>query len=227
MTREEFHQRYPELKRNYTPNVDVSKHISQLTLLMVVGPYGVGKSTVMKNLGYAYVPSDTTRLQTESEIDGVDYVFRQDYDQLFQEIQNGQFVQFIIGPSGEFYGTKNSSYPPFGIAMMAVVAKEIENFRSLGFGQTVSAFITPQSFAEWMRRFDNYRSLIPEKRDRRLIEGGQSLALSLSDSQTHFILNDQVADAVHQIQELVAGKRDVGREDVAHAAAREMLDGIN
>lgn len=227
MTREEFHQQYPELKQNYTPNVDVSKHISQLTLLMVIGPSGVGKSTVMKQLGYAYVPSDTTRLQTDSEINGVDYAFRQDYDQIFQEIQNGQFVQFVIGPAGEFYGTKDSSYPAFGIAMMAVVAKEIENFRSLGFGQTISVFITPQSFAEWMRRFDNYRGLEPDKRERRLIEGGQSLALSLDDDQTHFILNDEISDAVHQIQGLVAGKRDVQREDIARAAAREMLDGIN
>jgi guanylate kinase len=227
MTREEFHNQFPELKQNYKPNFDVSKHISQLTLLMVIGPSGVGKSTVMKQLGYTYVPSDTTRLKTESEIDGVDYIFRQDYDQLFKEIQDGQFVQFVVGPAGEFYGTKDSSYPPFGIAMMAVVAKEIENFRSLGFGQTISAFITPQSFDEWMKRFDSYRSLTSGKREHRLIEGGQSLGMSLSDDQTHFILNDQVADAVQQIQSLVAGKTDAWRENAAHESAREMLDGID
>ena len=227
MTREEFHKQFPKLKRNYTPNVDVSKHIAQLTLLMTVGPSGVGKSVVMKQLGYTYVPSDTTRLQTESEIDGMDYVFRQDYDQIFSEIQNGQFVQFVIGPAGEFYGTKDNSYPSFGIATMAVVAKEVKNFRKLGFGQTISAFITPQSFDEWMRRFDNYRSLTPEKRERRLVEGGQSLALSLSDSDMHFILNDEIDEAVHQIQKLVAGETDVERENTARRAAREMLDGIN
>jgi guanylate kinase len=227
MTREEFHKRFPELKRNYMPNVDVSRHVGQLTLLMMIGPSGVGKSAVMKQLGYSYVPSDTTRLQTESEIDGVDYIFRQDYDQIFREIQNGQFVQFIIGPAGEFYGTKDSSYPSFGIAMMAVVAKEVENFRNLGFGQTISAFITPQSFDDWMRRFDSYRSLAPGKSERRLVEGGQSLVLSLSDSQTHFILNDKIGDAVHQIQDLVADKTDVERENIARQAAEKILDSIN
>jgi guanylate kinase len=227
MNRQAFHELLPELKKGYKPSPGLLRHLEELTLLMIIGPSAVGKSTIMKNLPYHYVPSDTTRAQTSEEVHGQDYLFRRDYQKIIGEIRAGQFVQFIAGPAGEFYGTKDKSYPKAGVAMLAVIAEEVKNFRGIGFKQTISAFIAPPSYEEWMRRLDSYRNLTPEKRSRRLAEGRKSIELSLNDPTTHFILNDEVDIAARQIRDLVHGIVNAAREEKARQAAKEMLEGIN
>jgi guanylate kinase len=94
MTREEFLRSLPELVRDYRPAEDVATHIKNLDLLMVIGPSGVGKTAIINRLNLKYIASDTTREQRPDEEEGVDYVFRKDYDKIVEEIKAGRFVLF-------------------------------------------------------------------------------------------------------------------------------------
>src|SRR6266550_839801 len=111
MTSEEFRRQLPELVRNYRPAPDVLNKIKNLNLLMVIGPSGVGKTTIINRLGLRYVPSDTTRDSRLGEQEGVDFYFRKDYGQIVSELKNGQFVQAAVDSGGDLKATKASSYP--------------------------------------------------------------------------------------------------------------------
>ena len=222
MTRLEFLKILPGLIKEYQPTMDVLDKIHKLTLLMIIGPSGVGKTTIIDSLGLKFVPSDTTRPARADEQDGVDMNFRSDYDQVVSDIRNGWFVQIALGASGDIYATKDSSYPASGTAVMPVMADGIPIFRRLGFAKTISVFITPPDFDEWMRRMVNHPAS-EEERAKRLREARRSIEFALTDKEVHFILNDKVNAAVTQIKDLLGEKINQEREAKARKAAQSLL----
>lgn len=219
MTRDEFLKTFTKLLPGYAPSRESLARIKEVNLLIVIGPSGVGKTSIIDRMGLHYVPIDTTRSARPEEKDGIDMFFRTDYDQIISDIKAGEFMQFVAGVSGDFYGTRAANYPSHGWAIMPIIYYEVQTFRRLGFKQTLSVFITPPSCEEWMRRMDNH-PLSEEQRSKRLVEAGHSFDFALSDSQTHFILNDKIEDAVDQAKQLLNGKVDEQREAAAYKAAQ-------
>jgi guanylate kinase len=218
MTREEFIKLLPGLVKDYQAPAMVLSRIRNVDLLMMVGGTGVGKTSIIKQLGVPFVVTDTTRPIRPEEINGLDYFFRTDYEQLINEIKQRNFVQVNIFSTGDFYGTRASSYPEVGFAVYAVVAEKIPQFRQLGFQDTITAFVTPPEFLEWMGRLDR-NNVERDQLANRLSEAKKSYQFALEDSQTHFILNDDLHKAVEQTKMLLAGQADRDREAKARAAA--------
>lgn len=221
MTRDDFLKQLPELVKDYQPLPEVGARIANVDLLMVVGATGVGKTSIIKRLNIPFVITDTTRPSRPDEIDGSDYNFRSDYDQIVAEIKGRKFVQVNIFPTGDFYGTKASAYPELGFADYAIVADRVPEFRKMGFNETITAYITPPNFLEWMSRIDRHNAE-SDQLARRLEEAKRSFNFALSDKDTHFILNDDLDMAVHQTEMLLNGKTDSARE----AKARENAEQI-
>ena len=221
MTRDDLIKQLPDLVRDYQAPPDVLSHISNIDLLMIIGATGVGKTSIIKRLGMPFVPTDTTRPIRPDEIEGTDYFFRTDYEQLVAEIKERKFVQVNIFPTGDFYGTRASSYPEVGLAVYAVVADKIPFFRRLGFNETTSAFITPPTFLEWMDRMDKH-NIESDQLGKRLEEAKYSFNFALTDKDVHFILNDDLDKAVEQTKMLMNGKPDAEREAAGRAAAEEI-----
>jgi guanylate kinase len=218
MTRDDFIKLLPELIRTYQTPPEVLEQISNIELLMVIGATGVGKTSIIKRLGFPFVPADTTRPIRPEEIDGSDYFFRTDYEQLVTEIKNRHFVQVAIGPAGDFYGTRANVYPQVGLAVYAVVADVVPFFRTLGFNETISAYITPPTFLEWMDRMDRH-NVETDQLGQRLEEAKRSFNFAINDKQTHFILNDDLDKAVYQTKMLINGNVNSAREAKARQAA--------
>lgn len=221
MTREEFLSQLPELVKGYEILPETKARISSVDLLMIVGATGVGKTSIIKRLNIPFVITDTTRPVRPDEIDGSDYYFRTDYDQVAADIKARKFVQVNIFPTGDFYATKASSFPELGFAVYAVVADKISEFRQLGFNDTITAFITPPTFLEWMGRIDRHNAE-SDQLAQRLEEAKHSFNFALNDKDTHFILNDDLDMAVHQTEMLLNGKADADREAKAREAAQQI-----
>jgi guanylate kinase len=226
MSREEFLKQLPKLVENYKPASDVLRQISELSLLMIVGPSGVGKTSIINRLGLKYVVSDTTRSARSDEQEGVDYYFREDYDKIVDEIKNGRFVQVAVDSGGDLKATREDVYPESGMAVMAVVAGAIPIYRQLGFKKTLGAFITPPSYDEWMARLNSHK-LTPDQQMHRLSEAAHSLEFSLSDPQMHFILNDELEKAVAQTELLIKGQINAEREAKACKIAKDLLQNVS
>lgn len=226
MTREVFRKQLPQLVKNYSPAPDVSKLIGNIRLLMVIGPSGAGKTTLIQESGLPFVASDTTREPRPQEREGIDFYFRSDYDKVIQDIKSGRFVQVAVGASGDFYSTKATSYPQSGFAAMPVLADVIPIFRRLGFANTISVFITPPSYQEWMRRMNTHK-MSKDQLAKRLSEAKRSFKFALHDQKTHFILNDEIPAATYQLKELIKGKIDAEREQKTWLIATSLADQLH
>jgi guanylate kinase len=207
MTREDLIKNLPDLIRDYQAPADTIDRISDIDLL--------------KRLGIPFVPTDTTRPIRPDEIDGTDYFFLTNYEQLVADIKARKFVQVAIGPAGDFYGTRADAYPQVGLAVYAVVADVVPLFRQLGFKETISAFVTPPDFLEWMSRLDKH-NIESDQLSKRLEESKRSFNFALNDSQIHFVLNDDLDKAVYQTKMLVSGKPNAARETAGRQAAESI-----
>jgi len=226
MTREDLIKILPDLIRDYQAPPEVIDRISGIDLLMIIGGTGVGKTSIIKRLGMPFVPTDTTRPIRPDEIDGTDYFFRTNYQAVVAEIKERKFVQAAVGPAGDFYGTRISAYPQVGLAVYAVVADVVPTFRQLGFNETVSAFVTPPTFIEWMQRIDR-NNVESDQLSKRLQEAKRSFNFALNDPQVHFILNDDLDKAVYQTKMLISGKPDQTRESLARQAAEKIYQELS
>jgi len=226
MTHEEFSKQLTKLVNNYRPNPEVQEHIHKLVLLMIIGPSGAGKTSLIDRLDFPYVISDTTRAPRPDEQEGADYYFRTDYEKIVDEIRSRSFAQIAVDSGGDLKATRDISYPATGTAVMAVVSDVVPTFRKLGFRKTISAFVVPPSYEEWMRRMSVHLAT-DDQRSKRLAEARRSFEFALNDKQTRFIFNDVLDEAVRQLEDLVDGKADLEHEAQGRAAARSILDELS
>jgi len=79
-------------------------------LLLVSGPSGVGKDTIMNEVidKFNKIVTHTTRPKREGEINGKSYFFTT-IDKFEEGIKNNEFVEYIKGFGGKYYGTKKAT----------------------------------------------------------------------------------------------------------------------
>jgi guanylate kinase len=222
MEKKDFIAWVKKLQPNYRPNDAVLAKLAHIDLVALVGPTGVGKTTIISKLELPYVPSDVTRPAREGEKNGHEYFFRNDYFQILDDIKAGNYVQFLVSGSGEFYGTRAESYPEQGTASMAIIASAIPHFRELGFRKVIPIYILPPSYTEWMHRIGTGRVT---DLDARMKEAAESLPIALADAQYHFVLNDDLNMALSEIKTIIAGGKVSEHRDSLARSSADLLFG--
>lgn len=180
-------------------------------LVVVSGPAGVGKTTVLKRLfGCAPVPlvasvSATTRPPRPGEIDGVDYHFLSP-EQFAELRRRGEFLEaFEVFGLGYWYGTLLREVSP-GLAAGKWVLLEIDVQGAMAVVQrypdAITIFIRPASMKELERRLRGRKTETEERIQRRLEEAQKELALA--HRYRHQVVNDEVERAVQEICDILA-----------------------
>ena len=150
------------------------------------------------------------------------YRFRTDYLEILKEIKSGQYAQFVVSGSNDFYGTHNNAYPSEGWCTMAIIATAIPDFRKLGFRSVKPVYIMPPGYVEWMRRIGELRA---GDLDIRIAESITSIRTALRDEAYHFVLNDNVEAAVADIRKIMNGEEpDEHRSRLARETADVLLE---
>jgi guanylate kinase len=193
-----------KLQESYKPSQEVIDRLAKIELVAIIGPTGVGKSTIIDSIDLPVVLSDVTREKRPGENDGKNYNFAKDYLRIIDDIKQGRYVQFLISNSGEFYGTKIDSYPQSGRCTMAVYANAIAHFRSIGFQKITAFYIMPPSYVEWMRRIGGVRT---KDLLSRISEARDSILIALEDDSYNFILNDTIEFAMRDISLVLSGQK--------------------
>lgn len=221
MSKQEFIDTIREMQKTYGPSKTTKEALSQIDLVAIVGPTGVGKSAIIDKLGLPYVMSDVSRRQRANEKNDESYHFRTDYDEMMKEIKNGEYVQFVISKFDEFYGTRLSSYPTSGVCTMAIIADVIPVFRKLGFRSMRAICIMPPSYVEWMHRIGGVRT---DELAGRIREARQSIIKVLDDKDYSFVLNDDLDLAIRDIYRIMNNEEiDEHRSGLARDTADSIL----
>ncbi len=203
MDKKTFIHKAWEMQARYRCSDEVRAHLAQLDMVATVGATGAGKTTIMERSGIPYVLSDVTRDPRKHEQDDVDYNFRTDYDEIFHELETGQFAQYLVSLTGEFYGTKATAYPRAGLCTTAVYANALNALKALGFRTFIPIYIVPPNYTEWMKRSEANHD---NETTKRLIEAKESMEIALSDNTYHFMVNDDLLRAIEEFKAIANGQ---------------------
>jgi guanylate kinase len=182
-------------------------------LVMVSGPSGVGKTTILHRILAAleaqFSVSATTRPRAAGETDGVDYRFVD--EPTFQSmIDRGDFLEFAQVFGKNWYGTPEAPVDE-AIARGRIVildidvhgAKQVRERRPEVFG----IFILPPSEAELHRRLADRGREDAEAIERRFAEAKREIAAAKEPGlYDAFVVNDELERAVSETLALVRGR---------------------
>ena len=135
-------------------------------LLVISGPSGVGKGTIVNHLEEMYQEnkkklylsiSCTTRKPRDGEIDGVNYYFISEKE-FKKRIKNNDFLEYNIYGTGKYYGTPKSTVLKYLKSGYDVILEiDINGYKQIkeNFPDTVGIFIMPPDIEELYNRLKN------------------------------------------------------------------------
>jgi guanylate kinase len=178
-------------------------------LIVVSGPSGAGKTTVLKEV-YARCPrlspsvSATTRPPRPGEAHGVDYFFLTP-DEFAEKRRRGEFLEcFEVFGSGYWYGTLESEVAP-RLAAGKWVLLEIDVDGTMAvrdrYPDAVTIFLRPESIEDLERRL-RQRGTESESAVQRRLEVARH-ELSYLDHYQHVVVNRSVDQAVADIVQIL------------------------
>ncbi|BBD67799.1 guanylate kinase [Nostoc commune NIES-4072] len=173
-------------------------------LIVLTGPSGVGKGTLMRSLlkrhpELYYSVSVTTRSPRPGEIDGKDYYFisRSKFEQLLTE---GEFLEWAEF-AGNYYGTpREAVLNQIHFGKLVVLEIELEGARQIraSFPSALSIFILPPSFDELEKRIRDRAQDSEEAIARRLLRAQEEI--QAADEFDIQIVNDDFETALNDIE---------------------------
>lgn len=181
-------------------------------LLVISGPSGVGKGTIINRLfelddNLYFSVSATTRQPRPGEIDGVHYSFKT-REEFEHDIETGEMLEHAQF-SGNFYGTPKSAVEK-KLAQGKDVVLDIEiqgaeNVKKL-MPEAVLVYILPPSIEELKNRLIGRNTEDEESLNKRFRTAYSELnkAPELYD---YFIVNDMVESAAVKIIDILEGER--------------------
>jgi guanylate kinase len=178
-------------------------------VLVITGPSGVGKGTLIRSL-LERIPelelsvSATTRSPRPGEADGVDYHFLSD-EEFDRRVREGDFVEHA-SYAGRRYGTLREELERRTRDGAPVVLEiEVQGARQIArtMPEAVRIFVAPPSEAALRARLIGRGTDDAEEVEARLRTAREELAAK--DEFTHVVVNDRLEEAVAALERLVRG----------------------
>jgi guanylate kinase len=178
-------------------------------LIVLTGPSGVGKGTLIKELFQRhpelyYSVSMTTRSPRPGEVDGKNYYFvsRHKFEQLVAE---GEFLEWAEF-AGNYYGTPRQAVLNYiQSGKLVILEIELEGARQIrsSYPGALSIFILPPSFSELEKRIRGRAQDSEEAIARRLQRAKDEI--QAADEFDIQIINDDFETALKEIETALFG----------------------
>lgn len=194
-------------------------------LVVVSGPSGVGKGTIMcpfmeQNHNIKYSVSATTRKPRPGEVDGVSYHFVT-HERFEQMIADGEMLEYAMY-GGNYYGT-----PRFAVeqelaaghdVLLEIEVKGAQQVRRRC-PEAVSVFILPPSFEELSHRLYGRNTESDEKIKERLEVA--RFEMGAAYDYDFVLVNDQIDAAVQQLAVIIQAAKSMPKY------MKEFIDEVN
>lgn len=188
-------------------------------LLVISGPSGVGKGTVLHDLmntqkNLVYSVSVTTRKQRPGEIEGVSYFFKS-HEEFEKMIEEDKFLEYAK-VHDNYYGTPKD-FVEEKINEGKIVILEIDVQGALNVKKNIDngvyIFLAPPSLSELKNRIVNRGTETESDINLRMHNARKEL--SYIKDYDYLVVNDHLNSAINLVNEIInAEKHKVFREDI-------------
>ena len=179
-------------------------------LLLFAAPSGAGKTTIVRHLlqhfpALSFSISATTRAKRDHEVDGRDYYFLS--QTAFRElIDAGAFVEWEEVYAGQYYGTLRREIERLWAEgkhiLFDIDVKGALNLKRAYPHESLTVFVKPPSLQAIRERLIARNTETPETLQKRLNRANEEL--SLENNFDVILVNDILADALRQAEQLVS-----------------------
>jgi len=213
----------------YQPATHVLHHLKQVSLVAVVGPTAVGKTSLInaalaRESSLHLLLSHLSRESRPGERDGVDAHF-DDRKAMEQTMTAGGYVQVAPSVFGDLYATGPQDYQTSGAMICPIISQAMPVFRALPFKVVRSIFIVPPDYKTWQHRIQEH-GFTPEQLKRRFTEAIHSLIYGLEDEETHIVINDSLDIATEDLITLALGRPMPPRLQADQSRARMIIQDL-
>lgn len=168
-------------------------------LIIISGPSGTGKTTIVKHLldsglNLAFSISATTRAPRTGEKNGVDYYFLP-VEEFRKKTENSEFVEWEEVYKDIFYGTlKNEMERIWASGCHVLFDVDVKgglNLKKIYGNKAIALFIMPPSVEELAKRLAGRASESPEKIKMRVDKAEEEIRLA---NQFDTVIVNKIAD---------------------------------
>jgi guanylate kinase len=186
------------------------------TLIVLVGPSGVGKSTISRRLAekmhLMYIISTTTRAQTSKDNEGKTYE-HVDQDVFFKRLENGQFLEYAK-VFDEYYGTpKHPTLDYLASGQDVLLEIDVQGALQVRFQypNALMIFIMPPDEATLLTRLRDRGRDSDEAIEKRFRGAKREIWMGKgSRAFDDMVINDDIDRAVAEIANLIRQKKSPG-----------------
>jgi guanylate kinase len=227
-------QKFQNLLADYQLSKGALQTLSQTQLVLLVAPTSSGRNHLIRELmktgDYYYIVSDTTRRPRTNdgvmEQSGVEYWFR-DEQSVLEDIQGGKYLEAAVIHQQQVSGISirelQQATDQGKIAITDAEIAGIDNAIKLK-PDTLGIFVLPPNFDEWQRRLHHRGDMHPEEYKRRMESALSEFTAALERPYYKFVINDDVSDAVQQINAIAKlDSYDEERQAAARHLAEQLL----
>lgn len=181
-------------------------------LLVISGPSGVGKGTLVKALMERHEQirmsvSATTRAPRPGEIEGVHYFFKTE-DEFKAMVERGEFLEYIHVFGSKYYGTPRS-FVEEQLKSGCDVILEIDVQGAMkvkqAFPEAVLIFITAPSMGEIKSRLIGRGTETMEQVEKRFATAFEEV--KMIPEYDYVVINDVIDVAVHHLEAIMEAER--------------------
>ena len=185
--------------------------MSKGKLLVLSGPSGVGKGTVLGELmkrrtDMCFSVSATTRSPREGEVDGVNYFFvsKERFEEMIQNNELLEYAQFVSNS----YGTPRAYVEQqLEKGMNVILDIEVQGARNIVnmIPDAVSVYVIPPSYEELERRLRGRGTETEEQ-----IQGRLQTAIEeakAADFYRYIVVNDNLEEAVNELDAIMTAEK--------------------